>query len=100
MMRAVLLLIVLALAAVGPARAHDWYPPNCCSGHDCRPIDADGVLLTPGGFFVKESGELIPYDSPKIIKTPPEGGGQFHRCSRGGTADGATICLYIPNWGT
>jgi hypothetical protein len=80
------------------ARAHEWYPPQCCSGNDCRPIRQDDVELRPDGFFVKESGELIPYGDVRIRKTPPEGGASFHRCSVGGKAEGATLCLYIPNW--
>lgn len=80
--------------------AHDWYPPNCCSGHDCRPINSEGVELRQDGMYVKESKELIPYTDERIRKTPPEGGGLYHRCSQGGTAEGQTICIYIPNWGT
>lgn len=79
---------------------HDWYPPNCCSGHDCRPIEQDNVTATPDGFFVKESRETIGYADPRIRKTPPEGGSKYHRCSVGGKPEAETICLYIPNWGS
>ena len=81
-----------------PVCAHDWYPPRCCSGADCRPIRMDDVELRPNGFFVKESGELIPYTDVRIRKTPPEGGAHYHRCSVGGTPMGTTMCIYIPNW--
>lgn len=63
-----LVLLIVAMCAV---KAHDWYPPRCCSGHDCRAIEVDDVV-----------------------------GGRYHRCSQGGTREGATICLYIPNWGS
>lgn len=88
------------LCAAGGAQAHDWYPPNCCSGHDCRPMASDGVTLSAGGLVIKESGETIPYDSPLVKRTPPEGGGLYHRCSVGGAPQGATICIYVPDWGT
>lgn len=85
---------------VAASRGHDWYPYNCCSGADCRPLGADAITTTPEGFFVKESGETIAYTSDKIKQTPPEGGGLYHRCSRDGKPEAETICLYIPNWGT
>lgn len=100
------LIVVFALAAIAllfvlsavPAKAHDWYPPQCCSGHDCRVIDVDDVKLTPLGFEIKESGEVISYSDNRIRKTPPEGAAKYHRCSEGGKAAGKTICIYIPNW--
>jgi hypothetical protein len=95
------LAILAALAALCvPASAHDWYPGRCCSGFDCRPIEQHDVVLTPEGFLIKENGEIGPYKDERIIKTPPEGGARYHRCSQGGTPQGKTICLYIPNWGS
>ena len=84
----------------GAVFGHDFYPPDCCSGHDCRPIEQDNVTATPDGFFVKESRETIGYADPRIRKTPPEGGSKYHRCSVGGKPEAETICLYIPNWGS
>lgn len=91
------LLLLLKLCA--PAFGHSWYPGQCCSGFDCRPIDGREVDTREGGFYIHESRELIPYSDPRIRKTPPEGDDLFHRCSKGGKPDGETICLYIPNWG-
>lgn len=93
-------LIFAFLCVMKAANAHDWYPYNCCSGHDCRPIEQDDVALTSAGFFVKESGETIPFNDPRIRRTPPEGGSKYHRCSKGGKPEGETICLYIPDWGS
>ena len=28
------------LFGLAPARAHDWYPMECCHGQDCAPVDA------------------------------------------------------------
>jgi hypothetical protein len=60
----------------------------------------EDVLITPAGFVIKENGETIAFNDKRIQKTPPEGAALYHRCSEGGTPQGKTICLYIPNWGT
>lgn len=97
---AVLAILAAVILVPVKARAHDWYPPHCCSGHDCRRISEALVELRNGGFYVRESRELIGYSDERIKRTPPEGGNFYHRCSRGGTSDGETICLYVPNFGT
>jgi hypothetical protein len=97
---ATLLLCALSACVTSPVLAHDWYPYNCCSGHDCRPIEQSDVDATPDGFFIKESRETIAYSDPRIRKTPPEGDAKYHRCSVGGRPESETICLYIPNWGS
>lgn len=100
MMRRLSLSLIVFLCLCVPGMGHDWYPYNCCSGFDCRPISVDDVEPREDGFFIEESGELIAYDDSRVKKTPPEGEGKYHRCSRGGTPEGETICLYIPNWGS
>lgn len=94
------LAVVGWLVLAAPAAAHDWYPPNCCSGHDCAPIAMDEVRLTPEGFVIPGNPETVPYSSPKIRQTPPEGGNRYHLCTRAGRRDGEVLCLYIPNWGS
>ena len=44
----------------GIAVAHDWYPVDCCSGKDCRPVaceelheDREGGILYKNFRFVK-----------------------------------------------
>lgn len=93
-------IIIAVWLMVGQSWAHDWYPPNCCSGMDCAPIPMDDVRLTPEGFVIPGNPEVVPYSSPKIRQTPPEGGNQYHLCSRAGKRDGEVLCLYIPNWGS
>lgn len=80
------------------ARAHDWFPPNCCSGFDCKVIPQSAVKASKGGFVLPGNPEVVPYNSPKIRQTPPEGEGNFALCTRGGAPDGEVICLYIPTW--
>lgn len=91
-------IIVGVVAWSTPAPAHEWYPPQCCSGSDCRSIEVDDIELRPEGFFIPESGETIAYNDPRIRKTQPEGAALYHRCARGGKPDGETLCIYIPNW--
>lgn len=101
--RAMLAASVLAFFAVTapePAKAHDWFPYSCCSGFDCRIIPADHVKTTAKGFLIPGNPEIVPYNSPKIRQTPPEGEGAFALCTKGGTVDGEVICLYIPTWGS
>jgi hypothetical protein len=89
---------VLAVALAGPVQAHDFYPRECCSNRDCVPIEIEDVDITEGGFFIKASGETIPYADPRIRQTPPEGGAHYHRCAHYGDMKEPTICLFIPNW--
>ena len=91
------LLILAALAA--PAAAHDWYPRSCCSDQDCAPVPAGGISATAEGWFIPQSGEVIPFDSPLVKPTPPEGGGEFHRCSVAGLSEARTLCLFVPEVG-
>lgn len=93
-----------ALAALAasfqPAHAHEWFPPQCCSGHDCKVIPQSDVQATKHGFVIPGNPEVVPYSSPKIRHTPPEGEGAFALCTRGGKPDGEVICLYVPTWGS
>src|SRR5215831_13808873 len=36
-----MLLAAMILAVTGNVRAHDWYPKECCGGHDCAPAKAN-----------------------------------------------------------
>lgn len=91
---------IYMLFGTGAVWAHDWFPPNCCSGADCRVITPDHVKLSKQGFVIPGNPEVVPYSSPKIKRTPPEGEGNFAICTKGGAVDGAVICLYIPDWNT
>jgi hypothetical protein len=70
----------VSLAWPHGARAHDSYPLECCSDHDCAPADAvirreDGSLLvTSRGMSV-----VIPADYSAWRKSPDE---RIHVCIR------------------
>ena len=73
--------------------AHDWYPLDCCAGRDCHPIADTDVTATAAGWFVKATGETIPYSS---TQTSPDG--RVHRCWNHFARNPAphTICLFVP----
>lgn len=105
-MLAGIIILVAALFLLSQASfAHDapggWaYPLDCCSGYDCREVgdafapDASiRVFERPEGYVISTTGETIPMTDAKVRPSPD---GAFHWCSRGGRADGATICLFVP----
>ena len=86
------------------ARAHDaeptaaqpegWkYPYECCSGYDCRRVPNGWIEETNGGYRIRTTGEVIPYNSSKIKASKDA---EFHWCSKGGSDTGKTICLFVP----
>ena len=75
------------------ARPNGWsYPFACCSGVDCRPVDASAVLDTDGGYSVP-SGETIGSRDSRVKDSPD---GLYHWCTVGGDPHGRTICLFVP----
>lgn len=84
--QAVLIGSILAAAAAGgwlalavKVRAHEWYPVECCSGHDCAPIPAEQVRLTPQGWIWRNDhgAQLFSFDSDRLRASPDA---QFHGC--------------------
>lgn len=90
MIRRALIIATLALGA--PAAAHDWYPRECCSGHDCAPIPATELTLTKEGWLWKNAdGErLFGFTSPDLRVSPD---GQPHGCQR--PWDRYKRCLFV-----
>lgn len=94
--------IVVAMAA--PASAHDakptaakpqgWkYPFSCCSGYDCREVNAKQISEKPEGYVIKGTGEVVAYSDTRLKDSPD---GEFHWCSVAGADDSRTICLFVP----
>jgi hypothetical protein len=96
-MRGIILPLVAAVAlATAPAMAHDWYPLKCCSEQDCQPIAQSDVKMTPRGWEVAATGEVIPFGDRREHVSPD---GEFHRCSRANVdsnLEDRTICLFVP----
>lgn len=96
--------ILLLVAA--PARAHDWYPPLCCSGRDCAPTGAAEGAREPAATWTPEGlrlhdGKLF---APKILRVSPDG--LLHVCRRNGDPRGDVItvdgrpCIFAPGLGS
>ena len=32
--------VLVGMAALAPAKAHDWYPNDCCHDKDCAPVES------------------------------------------------------------
>jgi hypothetical protein len=77
--------ITLALGLLGAllaveARAHEFYPQECCNNEDCFPtglgqIEPDPIAVEGG--WKLSTGEIIPYDRAR-----PSPDGRFHVCRR------------------
>lgn len=113
-MKAIAIWIGIAIATLlyffgKPAFPHEapsgWsYPYQCCSGYDCREVDAPDtpqserhhsvqVIRINGGYEISTTREPIMDNDPKIKDSPD---GEFHWCSVGGKDDSKTICLFVP----
>lgn len=102
---AALVMIIVVLVATAEARAHDalptaaqpegWkYPFKCCSGYDCRKVDASVLKETPSGaFIVRKTGEYVNANDRRILDSPDD---ELHWCSVNGREDGDTICIFRP----
>lgn len=75
------------------SKSHGWYPFECCSGYDCRPVKKEAILRTSKGYVIKNTGELIPYTDRRVRVSRDE---EWHWCSMSGKPDGTTICLFVP----
>ncbi len=93
----IMVMLGLFLIGVGLASAHSWYPFECCSDADCKPLPDDAIIEEQYGYRVKSSGEMIGFGDPKIRFSPD---GQWHRCSYGGLPEANTICLFVPGRGS
>lgn len=78
--------------------AHSFYDYDCCHQRDCGPVPSTQFRPTPSGWQWIPNGEIIPYDSHKIRKSPD---GSFHRCGQNSPLDPEKArCFYIPEMGT
>lgn len=79
--------IIVAFGVLVPAvaRAHDWYPQQCCSGQDCRPVPCDEITASPDYYFWK--GMRFPKNAAK-----PSEDNQCHICASPG---GMPRCMFL-----
>ena len=76
-------------AALPDARAHDWYPRECCSSQDCAPADSV-VRRDDGGYMVTVRGMtvLVPWWFRPWRNSPD---GRVHICVRQFTGIGPVV---------
>lgn len=87
-------ILIAAPSLLGPeALAHDLYPADCCSGHDCRPALPDEIALMPDGrYLVTPTGEIF-----ARWQVRPSHDAGFHRClyDRSNPVS-RTFCVLVP----
>lgn len=105
-----LALITVSQASIAHHAPSGWaYPPGCCAsyrsgapGGDCFPIDGADIERVPGGWLVKSTQEVIPFE-----QSQPSGDSHWHRCAydprkpnsrtRDDMKNLGLKCLYYPN---
>ena len=81
--------LTLALFAflVWPARAHDWYPQECCHNQDCAPVACDSI---------GENGEGMTWNGLTFrgsqIRASPNA--KCHACASKGKPS-RPLCIFI-----
>jgi hypothetical protein len=72
--------VLTLVAPVSGARAHDWYPRECCSNRDCGPAETV-VRRDDGSYLVTMRGMsvVIPADYRNWRPSPD---GRIHVCIR------------------
>lgn len=92
--RGIAVALVMGTGA-GAARAHDWYPYECCSNRDCYPVPASRVQVVPGGWII--DGIAVRHGEAR-----PSPDGRFHICRhQDGKGDlirpqGQPTCAWAP----
>lgn len=92
--------IILALALICPAAAHDnptdWIGQErrtnaagvlCCGAGDCAPLKPDQVKVIPNQGYQLPDGEVIPFN-----KAAPSADGFYYSCVWGGERK----CFFAP----
>jgi hypothetical protein len=100
----VLLISFLSLyVCLREARAHDWYPLDCCGGGDCAEVERvtydrapnDSGALPILAVTTRHGTALVPADFPRR-DSPDE---KMHACMRPVRADRTQmrlVCLFVP----
>ena len=81
------------------AHAHSWYPPECCHGSDCAPVESATWLMSKDGRLPqlmvrsREGVAIIPQDmSPRESKDS-----RMHVCmSYDMFGDLKVFCIFVP----
>jgi hypothetical protein len=92
------------IAALGLAAslgsAHEWYPVECCSGHDCAEVEHATYDRVPGvdgtlpilAVTTVHGTALVPQNFPRRESRD----GKMHACMLPGRGEMRLVCLFIP----
>ena len=100
-------IIVACVFAAAPAAAHDWYPRECCGGHDCAPVEHARVIRPaislPGSAANAAGGMLEVTTRHGTAIVPPNMtrresmDHRMHACLRRSWLGGMeVICIFVP----
>ena len=87
-------LTLVMLLSRASSWAHDWYPSECCNGHDCAPVEKvtwfDASDGTPPLLIVtsKYGTVRVPHEFPRRESKD----GRMHICIQGPYV----LCLFMP----
>ena len=86
-------LLVLAQSSVGSAGAHSWYPRECCSDNDCRPVPCEELIESRYGLTWR--GQVI-FNERQTHASLDD---RCHVCitSYGFFAPNVPVCVFIPS---
>jgi hypothetical protein len=99
------ILIIASMFAItapyllGPAKAHEWYPADCCYGGDCAPVDNVTRIIPAGSgeqrlvLTSKHGTAVLPPDFP--IRESKDY--RMHVCMRPSLYGGMGVtCVFMP----
>lgn len=72
-----------------PVTRHD-----CCGEHDCIPVNADRVRVTPAGYHLLDFNEVIPFARAIPSERDDDGVFRYYRCKY--YQDTLTRCFFTP----
>jgi hypothetical protein len=88
------LTILLAASPSHPVQAHGWYDADCCSGHDCEPVQNVTYVASdpaaPPVMIVTTSLGTKPLTNQTKIRDSKDA--RMHAC----IYQGVLLCLYMP----
>jgi hypothetical protein len=95
-----IILTALALTAVG-AYAHSYYEDAyCCNDRDCKPATYGvDVIVTPEGYSVPATGEVIPFRDSRVRPAPNADPNRFHLCILPNLKPLRVRCILVPHGG-
>ena len=94
----IVLTAILVVMTTAPGNSHSWYPKECCSDHDCMPVDR--LFTNQTGLRVVALGHIeIWIPRALVARSSPDG--RVHVClgvtaTPEGDISTIPICLFLP----